>query len=439
MARDRLRGMLTSKRVAVMLALVVTLVFLGVGLLPQKASAMPAFARKYQTSCATCHVSIPALTPFGEAFRLNGYRFPEGQDEAMTKDTPVNMGAEGYKKLWPNSLWPGQIPGMPPVGVLIENAMEWDNTENVFTLAGMGGEMEVLAAGTLDEHLSFWAGFEFAREPGGEVETELARVFFQIRPLSSAALQFRVGAFEPGLMLVSNHRRLMDQPYLALAAPAGDNPWTAEPVQQGIEAFGVVQHRVLYSAGVLEGSGSVGDKSKDVYGRLGYKFGGLAFDGVSTDANAGAANPKPWSETSIAVSAFAYHGKSLLPNDMGPMPEDEFDLFGGDVAVTWLDATARGGYTDRKDDRLLLSDSTLTDAHVKNLFAELSWVVYPWLVPGARYQSVKEVDETTHRLSFTINALVRANVKTFLVADWVKEPDGDFTNEGAELGVLIGF
>ena len=37
------------------------------------AQAIPAFARKYGTSCLTCHTVYPKLTPFGEAFRRNGY------------------------------------------------------------------------------------------------------------------------------------------------------------------------------------------------------------------------------------------------------------------------------------------------------------------------------------------------------------------------------
>src|SRR5207245_9732789 len=43
---------------------------------PRSAHAIPAFARKYGTSCQTCHPVYPKLTPFGEAFRRNGYRFP---------------------------------------------------------------------------------------------------------------------------------------------------------------------------------------------------------------------------------------------------------------------------------------------------------------------------------------------------------------------------
>lgn len=423
-------------------ALMLILVFSPAYFAPRNAYAIPAFARKYQTSCQTCHVAAPALTPFGEAFRQNGYRFPGGNDAAMTKVPPVSMGAEGYKKLWPHAVWPAEIPGMPPIAILLESTTEYDHATKTVTFGNMGGEVEILAAGTLDEHFSFWGGFEFANE-GGEVVTELGRVNLLVRPLDSPALQFKVGSFEPGILLASNHRRLMDQKLLVLAQTVGDNPWAPEGFQQGFEAYGMLEHRFLYNAGLVEGSGSLGDKSKDVYARLAYKFGGLPFDGVPSGGAEATlpANPKPWSETSLALSGFIYNGKGMLeggdPTD--PNSRDPFRMAGGDVVVNYLDLMAHAGYTDRKDDRIFLADPTIIDVSTKNQFAELSWVAYPWLIPAGRWESVKVDAEKTDKVSFTLSALARANVKSFLAADWMKEPDGKFINEGATVGVLIGF
>jgi hypothetical protein len=235
----------------------------------------------------------------------------------------------------------------------------------------------------------------------------------------------------------------MDQEMLALTQPAGDNPWAAEPFQQGFEAYGMLQHRILYNAGLVEGSGSIGDNSKDVYGRLAYKLGGLPFDGIPKGGAEASlpAGTKPWSETSIAFSAFAYKGKGLLAggDPADPNSRDPFRVYGGDVGVNYLDLMAHFGYTDRKDDRLFVADPGITDVPIKNTFAELSWVAYPWLIPAARWESYKVADANTEQISFTLNGLARANVKSFLAANWVKAPDGKFTNEGGTLGVLLGF
>src|SRR5262252_6175237 len=83
-------------------------------LLSEPAWALPIFARRYETSCTTCHVVIPKLN----AFRNNGYRIPV-DDAALVKTKDVPLGADEWKKLWPQAVWPGAIPGMPPIAVRV--------------------------------------------------------------------------------------------------------------------------------------------------------------------------------------------------------------------------------------------------------------------------------------------------------------------------------
>src|SRR5512137_2779606 len=78
------------------------------------ALGVPAFARKYGTSCLTCHTVYPKLTPFGEAFRRNGYRFP-GVDSDYVKQDTVPLGQDANKKTFPNSVWPDSIPISAPI------------------------------------------------------------------------------------------------------------------------------------------------------------------------------------------------------------------------------------------------------------------------------------------------------------------------------------
>ena len=40
---------------------------------PAVSHAIPAFARQYQTSCATCHSDFPKLNDFGKAFKDAGF------------------------------------------------------------------------------------------------------------------------------------------------------------------------------------------------------------------------------------------------------------------------------------------------------------------------------------------------------------------------------
>src|SRR6202521_278357 len=99
----------------------VALVALGLLAAASTAHAVPSFARKYQTSCQTCHVVFPKLNAFGEAFRLRGYRMP-GETEEMIKQPPVSLGAPAYKRLWPQAVWPGEISNSVPLAVNVKFA-----------------------------------------------------------------------------------------------------------------------------------------------------------------------------------------------------------------------------------------------------------------------------------------------------------------------------
>src|SRR3972149_6524332 len=84
-------------------------------LMPEKADAIPVFARKYRTVCSTCHAgSFPKLNAFGAAFRQNGYRIPVG-DEKFVKEEPIPLGAPAWAQVWPDAIWPGEISTIPPI------------------------------------------------------------------------------------------------------------------------------------------------------------------------------------------------------------------------------------------------------------------------------------------------------------------------------------
>ena len=84
-----------------------------------KSSAIPAFSRKYQTSCTTCHSNYPELNDFGEAFKKNGFKFPK-DDEVFVKEPPVMLGAKAQKEAFPKAVYPGEIPGFLPIAFRYE-------------------------------------------------------------------------------------------------------------------------------------------------------------------------------------------------------------------------------------------------------------------------------------------------------------------------------
>src|SRR5215469_3601400 len=84
--------------------------------LSDTSQAIPAFSRQYGTSCSTCHIDFPKLNDFGKAFKDAGCKFPK-DDETFIKVPPILLGAAANKEQFPHSIWPGQIPGLPPIGL----------------------------------------------------------------------------------------------------------------------------------------------------------------------------------------------------------------------------------------------------------------------------------------------------------------------------------
>src|ERR1700739_3698616 len=84
-------------------------VFIGIMLLTAtpRLGAIPAFARKYKTACATCHNNWPELNDFGRAFKINGFNSPKDDDE-FVKAPPLMLGAEAQKEQFPYSIYPGE-------------------------------------------------------------------------------------------------------------------------------------------------------------------------------------------------------------------------------------------------------------------------------------------------------------------------------------------
>src|SRR5665213_68691 len=52
------------------------------------AKAVPVFARKYHTTCFTCHTTPPLLNDFGLRFQANGYELPGTIETYAQADQP---------------------------------------------------------------------------------------------------------------------------------------------------------------------------------------------------------------------------------------------------------------------------------------------------------------------------------------------------------------
>src|ERR1022692_2110490 len=147
---------------------VLALLLLTPFLLTTSSLAFPAFSRQYGTSCTTCHVDFPKLNDFRKAFKDAGFKFPK-DDESFLKVPPVMLGAPAQKELWPHTVFPGTIPGLPPIGLRFNQFFQYTsgNANNYnFASPNAGpyiprtdfqpGFFSIFMAGNFGSDIAFW-------------------------------------------------------------------------------------------------------------------------------------------------------------------------------------------------------------------------------------------------------------------------------------------
>jgi hypothetical protein len=137
---------------------------------PDDGEPIPAFARKYRTTCSTCHTAAPKLNVLGEAFRLNGYRFPEN-DALLRRDNPVPLGVDEWEDLWPRAIWPGELSSIVPIALRVQNDVQVirDGDGAYSWSYRFPHEVYLLAGTTLGESIGAFLETEWSREGGIEV------------------------------------------------------------------------------------------------------------------------------------------------------------------------------------------------------------------------------------------------------------------------------
>ena len=432
-------------------------VLMTVAAMESTAQAVPAFARKYQTSCQTCHIVFPKLNAFGEAFRLRGYRMP-GETEEMVKQPPVSLGAPAYKKLWPQSVWPGEISNSVPLAVNVKladvntSSLNGDGTvTSVKNDLQFPQEVNIFGAGTLGEHVSYLGEVTFGENPDGTVSVELEHAHMQFdSPFGPEDLfHFRIGKFAPNVvdgfqeMWLSTDAgidSLFDYNPIGFAGGTGlgadavsPNPISIPKLVRGIEGYGIIQHRAMWVAGLANGIGPSaagnfdGNNAKDVYARFDYKIGGMGLDG---DTGGHPIPEKNWQDNSLRLGVFAYRGDASDINF--PLTTEEglktniqdvhFLRTGIYASLFFQNLNVFGVYLHGSDSIKVFDEETAAllsagDPDYHAWFTQADYVIYPWLQAGFRYETVTPADVSVPSLRtgvFNVSALVRANVKAMV-------------------------
>ncbi len=369
---------------------------------PDNANAIPAFARKYQTSCMLCHAPFPKLTAMGESFRLNGYKLPDA-DEIYVKEQPVSMGAEAYKKVFPKAVWPSSIPGVPPISIRATGNVAYHpyGPQDGNSDFNFPSEVTLLGAGSFENDFAFFAQIGFEIEDDTTTTTPMAWLMWQnlfSGVIGEHHLDLKagnVGRHAIALPNARNENNITLEDYLYATELDLDN-------QPGFQVVGYGRHW-RYGAGVVESDRK--NTNKDFYTAFSIKFGGLGYDGSGQTSAAGGVGTSPagyWLDNSVQLGFFAYEGY-VEEN------ADRFDRIGGDARITYQSLSVAGGYITGNNRQ------ANEDKHI--WFGEAQYFVFPWLIPYIRYEdmTVKNVDNADLARFIVGSAmLVRANIRVNL-------------------------
>ncbi|NOZ54144.1 MAG: hypothetical protein GXP08_13615 [Gammaproteobacteria bacterium] len=234
-----------SKRPGIVL---ISLSMLIVGILfISTAQAIPAFARKHQTECSSCHSAWPALNTAGRTFKENGYRL--SRDE-----TPGFMN-------WDQTL---------PVTAMIKGRPYEKKDSGDKKLRALH-EVEVMVAGAMANNFSGWFELEAEDDAGFNVEVVSAALGYH--PSEAVNLQVSWGAitgsdpydvYSNGRKLTRNRASVINQRF-----GGADADGRLRDARQNITLYGRPAEKFFYSVGISGVKGDAeGEDSDALTGRL---------------------------------------------------------------------------------------------------------------------------------------------------------------------------
>ncbi|MGZ4814775.1 MAG: hypothetical protein ACXVZV_05180 [Terriglobales bacterium] len=412
MKRPLLRALFVSSTVLLLVGFIL--------IRPKPGYAIPAFARQYGTSCSTCHLDFPKLNDFGKAFKDAGFKFPK-DDEAMIKIPPVMLGAPAQKELWPKSIWPGTIPGMPPISLRMNsffqvtgrnaNNFVYVPTPGTTTAADPGyvprtdfqsGLFSVFTAGNFGSDIAFWVDEDFSvggsNSAGGLGDGYLRFVNIgRFLHLPKDSLNLRVGQFElelpfsPARSWNISGWDIFDQANVgamnALYPQQNvNNAFALSNAMQGVEISGGHHYGGYYyslavvnqnTGGPINGGTFVppvvayssDSNFKDLYGSFTYRF-NLERDKESRNAIQAAGPMGPRNHTYLSLGSFYFYGRSVqrfvgatpLPTSNPALltAREPFYRVGADFSFNYRDFNLFGVWMYGRDHNLVPVDDAGT-------------------------------------------------------------------------------
>ena len=157
--------------------------------------AIPAFARKYNMSCKTCHSPIPYLKPYGNEFAANGFVLKD-------KDAPRYFVETGDDRL--------SLIRDFPIAVRIQGYVTYNEENNEQFDIGTPSAFKIMSGGSITKDVSYYAYYILESGEPGKIED----AWLMFNNLFNSELDLTVGQFQVSDPIFKRELRLTNEDYI---------------------------------------------------------------------------------------------------------------------------------------------------------------------------------------------------------------------------------
>lgn len=175
-------------------------------IIPENAKAIPAFARKYQVSCNTCHVAVPKLKDYGDRFAANGFVLPDGEEP---KRATINTGDETL--LLMRDL---------PVAIRFDAFIKGQDNNKAKTDFATPYGIKLMSGGRISQKVSYY--FYFYMNEAGEV-AGVEDAYLHFNNIAGTELDILAGQFQVSDPLFKRELRLTYEDYVIYGKTPGQS------------------------------------------------------------------------------------------------------------------------------------------------------------------------------------------------------------------------
>lgn len=363
-------------------------------LVTMNAQAIPAFARKTNMNCSTCHTAWPALNAFGRQYKEHGYRLGHLETSEITISKDLK---------WNESL---------PVSVMLV-ARPYDKKKTGKSKIRALHEVELMVAGPMGDKMSSFIEIEAEDEDVNArgFETGISSAALTYNADEAAHLQLSWGSitwFDP-YNSYSNHFRMtrgasgvIDQSF-----GGADNGGKIKSARQNIAVYGRPSPKFFYGVGI---SGDAGDSE--------------GVDGNTVTARV-ALDVMP----SLTVGALVISG-TCTANAGNCLVNRKYSRTAVDVQSEISNFTINAVALAAKDDNAAATATTKNNAfYVQALYTVKDGSRTTW-APLLRYDSYEKSGgaEKVNELTLSANYYLTENVRGMLEF-WSKDSDNNANDD----------